>query len=274
VATGRLTASPVLEAVAPSLARLPGDGYADIAALNALVTPGMVTGGGQPLRFIPPPPAGKSFDAHYEVSVYRTGAVPTREANAHDFFNALAWLSFPRTKAAINRLHYEALVKQGHASGARGKARDVLTLLDEGGVVVLGADAALADMLRAFRWKELFWERREDAVANLRFFVLGHAILEKAVEPYKSLTAKALIFDVSRAFLDRPLDQQLARADELAAQWLAAPGSLESSRSIPPLPVMGVPGWHAGQDAAFYDDAAVFRPARGTPGRSPRRRGP
>jgi hypothetical protein len=263
VATGWLTGagrSPLFDPVAPWLARLPADDWPDLDQLNAAVMPGMTTGGGQPLSFVPPVPAGKSFDAHYEVRVYRTGGVPTRGCNAHDFFNALAWLTFPRTKAAINRLHYGELAKQGHSSGVRGVARDVLTLLDEGGVIVASADDELSGLLRAFRWKQLFWERRQAVLERMRFYVLGHAILEKAVQPYKSMTAKAVLLPVPAAFMESPLAGQVVTADQLAADWLAGPDALASSRAVPPLPVMGVPGWHTGQDADFYEDVAVFRP--------------
>jgi hypothetical protein len=37
-----------------------------------------------------------------------SGEVATRPGNRHDFFNALIWLAFPRSKAAINRRHHEA----------------------------------------------------------------------------------------------------------------------------------------------------------------------
>ncbi|MGZ8273487.1 MAG: DUF3025 domain-containing protein, partial [Burkholderiaceae bacterium] len=50
------------------------------------------TTNGRPIRFAA---AGAAGDTAYEAHVARTGEVPTRD-NAHDFFNALVWLAFPR----------------------------------------------------------------------------------------------------------------------------------------------------------------------------------
>lgn len=55
---------------------------------------------GAPLRFVAQAelPAGTAYEAH----IYATGAVPTRD-NLHDFFNALIWLHFPRSKRVLDR---------------------------------------------------------------------------------------------------------------------------------------------------------------------------
>jgi len=48
--------------------------------------------------------------------------------------------------------------------------------------------------------------------------------------------------------------------DERAAAHFTAPGALASTRSLHPLPILGIPGWTAeNEDEAFYDDAYVFR---------------
>jgi hypothetical protein len=97
----------------------------------------------------------------------------------------------------------------------------------------------------------------------MRFLVFGHAIHEKALAPYKGVTAKALVVDVPRATLGWPDEALLALLDEQAAAHFAAPGALESTRSLHPLPILGVPGWtSANQDASFYDDPEVFRAGR------------
>ena len=106
-----------------------------------------------PLRFVPPSPA----DPYYELHVHESGCVATRHGNWHDLFNALAWLAFPRTKAAINALHAAQIPREGKR---RGRLRDMLTLFDEGGAIVLCADAELESMIRGFRWRELFWDCR------------------------------------------------------------------------------------------------------------------
>ncbi|HEY6863609.1 MAG TPA: DUF3025 domain-containing protein [Burkholderiales bacterium] len=250
-------ASPIFAPLAPLLARLPRGRFPDEGELNALVPAGTATGAGAALRFVPP---SRASPAQYEAQVYETGEVPTRPGEAHDLFNALVWIAFPRTKAVFNRTHY-AEMRARRGERLRGTPRDVLTLFDEAGVIVACADRSLAALLAAHEWKALFWSRRADVTRSMRFFVFGHAIYEKALEPYKGVTAKALIVDVEDAFFAQPLERQLARLDERAAAYFADPRSLESTRILPPLPVLGVPGWDpANESAAYYDDAAQFRP--------------
>jgi hypothetical protein len=51
--------------------------------------------------------------------------------------------------------------------------------------------------------------------------------------------------------------------DERAAAHFARPESVASTRTLQPLPVLGIPGWAPeNEDAAFYDDEQVFRPRR------------
>lgn len=200
------------------------------------------------MRFVPP----AESDPYYEVHLHETGAVHTRPGNRHDFFNALCWLAFPRTKARINALHAARIPREG---GRRGRLRDLLTLLDEGGALVACADASLNELVRAFRWKELFWERRAELRAAMRVLVLGHATLEQALAPWPGITCKALFIDPARD------------ADAQAADWLGRLPEDASPRLLAPLPVFGYPGWlPESARAEFYDDARFFRPLRETPG--------
>jgi hypothetical protein len=145
----------------------------------------------------------------------------------------------------------------------------VATLFDEGGVVVACAEPALARLLEGFRWRELFWARRQEVIAAMKFFVFGHAVLEHALAPYKGVTAKALDVHVPRESLALPAPALVAALDERAAAHFARPEALASTRTLHPLPMLGIPGWSRdNQDAAFYDDERVFRPGR-TRGRAP-----
>lgn len=258
-----LLASPWFAAIHHVLARLPRERPPALDDLNALAREGDVqTASGLPLTFVPAVAPAKGPAEHYEVRVFRTGEVPTRSDGGHDLFNALAWLAFPRTKAVLNRIHHDELVRRGGA-GPRGTPRDVLTLFDEGGVVVACADRALTRLLEAFQWKELFWARRHEAIAAMRFLVFGHAILERAFAPYKGVTAKALVIDVPQAALALPPAALVDLLDARAADHFARPGALDSTRALQPLPVLGIPGWTPeNEDPAYYDDANVFRPGR------------
>jgi Protein of unknown function (DUF3025) len=209
-------------------------------ALNAAAR-GIKTESGQPIRFVPP----DAKRAAYELRVHETGCIETRPENLHDWFNALCWLAFPRTKARINAMHAAAIPRE---RGQRGRLRDLLTIFDEGGAVVVCSDAELIRLLRECRWQELFWNRRERVRQAMRFVVLGHAVLEQALKPWPGITCKALFAS--------PAED----ADAQAAAWLARCGEGASPRDLAPLPVFGYPGWTENQAGAFYEDERYFRP--------------
>src|SRR5690606_13588051 len=98
----------LFEPIAPWLARFTAPGVPARAALDALLVeaaPAARSGGGARIRFAAP---GED-EAGYEARIFATGEVPTREGDWHDFFNALAWRAWPRTKACCNRLHLDEL---------------------------------------------------------------------------------------------------------------------------------------------------------------------
>jgi Protein of unknown function (DUF3025) len=258
----RLCDAPIFATLAHLLERLPPDRFPGHDELNALATPALASGGGAPIRFVPPAAPSREFSAQYEVRIFETGEVQTRPDNRHDLFNALVWLAFPKTKAVLNGHHYRE-IRSRRGEHSRGTARDVLTLFDEGGIVVASADRGLADLLRDFKWKDLFWARRADVLRGMQFSVFGHAIYEKALEPYRGVTAKALILEVEPAWLDTSSERRLAEIDARAAEHFRGTGALASTRGLPPLPVLGVPGWDpANEREGYYDDASQFRPRR------------
>ncbi len=193
---------------------------------------------GKPIRFVPP----TASDSYYEVHLFETGRVQTRPDSKHDLFNALAWLSFPKTKARINAMHAAEIPRE---HGRRGRLRDMLTIFDEGGAIVACGEA-IAELVRRAQWRELFAERHRE----FRIVVLGHAVLEQALAPHPGITCKVIFADASRS-----LDAQ-------AAHWLATEG--RTPRDLPPVPVFGYPGWFEGSSRpGFYADERYFRPARG-----------
>lgn len=254
--------APIFTALAPLLGRLPPDRFPRHDELNALTVPSVVSGGGARIRFVRPAALSKKLSGHYEAHVFETGEVQTRPDNWHDLFNALVWLAFPKTKAVLNRHHYEE-IRARRGDPLRGTARDVLTLFDEGGIVVASADTELSALMLESRWKELFWRRRANVLQSMRFYVFGHAIYEKALEPYKGVTAKALIFDCEPALLEAPPGRQLPELDARAADYFSGTQALASTRNLSPLPILGIPGWEpANEREAYYDDRAQFRPRR------------
>ena len=253
--------APIFATLRPWLSRLARGAFPGHAELNALVGPSVVSGGGAPIRFVAPAPV-KGPAAEYEIRIHESGEVQTRPGNWHDLFNALVWLAFPKTKAVLNRHHRDEIVAR-RGDPRRGTARDVVTLFDEGGVVIGAADPELAMLLRDFSWKELFWVRRADVRKRMRFHVFGHAIYEKALAPHTGVTAKALILEIDDAPLGAPTERQLAALDARAAAHFSSTQALASTRSLSPLPILGVPGWEpANEREEYYDDVSQFRPGR------------
>ncbi|MBR8316323.1 DUF3025 domain-containing protein [Burkholderia dolosa] len=228
-------------------------------ALNGALRDGArTTGRGKPLRFVPQAelPAGRAYETH----IADTGGVPTRH-NLHDFFNALVWFAYPRIKAALNARQAAAIDATGGVGPVRGTLRDALTLFDENGALFVTADPALADALRGFDWQRLLIAARGAWGVHCEARLVGHALLEKLVAPYKSCTAHAWIVEVDADYFSWPDAQRAAHVDARLAAELAVREL--TSRDFSPLPVLGVPGWcDANVDPAFYDDPAVFRSGR------------
>ena len=202
-------------------------------------------------------------DLPYEIQIARCGQVPTRPGNWHDAFNALCWLAWPLCKRAINQAHCAILDAGGDDERRnRSLARDVLTLFDEAGAVVLSSDPGLFKALRSGNWQQLFVEQRERVQRNARLLLLGHAVLDDLRAPRLNSTSKCLLFEVDEALIKGPTEELRAAADQLAAARLAQFKDLGRARQYPPLPIMGWPGWYRENDGpSFYaDHPDVFRP--------------
>ncbi|MNE74441.1 hypothetical protein D3C80_1705220 [compost metagenome] len=105
--------------------------------------------------------------------------------------------------------------------------------------------------MRQRDWLQLGVGRRS-LWQQARLLPIGHALLEKLVQPRKSICAHVLCLsaDIPAPEVDGAL------AVQCSADWLA-------QKPFSPLPVLGVPGWWRGnEEVCFYDDPFVFRSAR------------
>lgn len=234
-------------AIGEAAARLVAHGAPVHDALQA-VRRDMATGaaGPAPLHFAAQGslPAGTA----YESQVFATGTALLQH-NLHDFFNGLVWLQFPATKRRLNALHAQAIAATG-AGAPRVPLRDAMTVFDENGALLL-APPFVWDALRARDWRCLFVTHRA-AWSRARLVLFGHGLMEKLLQPRKPITAH--VYAAPKAL------DSIAQIDH----WLAAAvgGPDWSARPFTPLPVLGIPGWHASSvDDCFYDDPLVFRPA-------------
>lgn len=232
-----------------------------LAELNELISAdGPYNAQGRPIRFVAQTPMAVDYETH----ILLTGEVPSRANNWHDVFNALAWLAFPHTKAAMNARHVAAS-QERLAAKSRSPVQDALTLLDECGVIVASDREDLLELIRAFSWQELFWARRRDVQQHMKFFTFGHGLMQQLLTPYVGLTGKALLLKIETAWLQANQNALLRHIDATTRAVIASPGTLRCGQDLAPLPVLGIPGWAAeNQQQRYYDNSDYFRPGRRT----------
>lgn len=230
---------------------LDGPQWPPVSELNARLR------GAAGVRFLAQTPALLADGLHYEQRIAQCAVVATREANWHDLFNALVWARYPALKRALNARQMADIARWGPRR--RSRAQCALTHFDEAGVILLVRDPALLARLDAHDWQGLFWrERAAWQDGRLQVEVFGHALLEHALTPALHLVGKALVV------LDATAEP--ARAAAACAQAIAAGRALQDPQDLRPLPLSGIPGWHADNAReAFYRQAPCFRPLR--PGR-------
>lgn len=239
----------------------PPDRFPDDDDLNRLLPPQARNQRGQPIRFIP---SDLIPGVQYEQHIYATGEVSTRSNNWHDLFNAMMWMQFPLLKSAMNAMHQRSMTQPGseESEAGRGKQRDALTLFDECGAIVIAEQRRNLEHLAQKDWLRVFEGGAASWTQRYRTIIVGHAMLEKRLKPYKSMTANTVllsvpesVFNQSRPILRATLDTELAKA-------MLAGDLFHTSADLSPLPLMGIPGWwpHGEQDKTFYMDQSVFRP--------------
>lgn len=215
---------------------------------------------GLALSFVPPslpPPSALDF----EQRIHERGEVETRADCWHDAFHACAWINFPLTKARINALH---LTHGADASpNLRGVVRNVLTLLDEGGMLVVSRAPELLALVRGFRWHALFWERRAAVRQSMDFIILGHALYERTLTMEYGATGRALLFCADARYFDLDQGARLRWLDAHVAALLGDPVRLSATTTLQPLPINGIPGWNIDNEReAYYFDQRQFSRGR------------
>ncbi|MDH5302157.1 MAG: DUF3025 domain-containing protein [Gammaproteobacteria bacterium] len=221
--------------------------------------------GGNTIRVVPQDDHPEQFEMHYAPRIYLSGEIQTRRHNWHDFFQFLSWFLFPQTKAIINSLHLEPARQRYNQGikGARSPLENMLSLFDEGGAVVVSSNEQLLQMVREFRWKDLFWHHRTQLTQQLQCFTFGHAVYEKALMPYVGMTANAILLTVDDDFFTLPLNEQLQQVDRQLAAVLQQGQQFCKPKDLHPFPILGMPGWSDdNQQEHYYDNQRYFRPGR------------
>ena len=240
-----------LNAITYAAKRETSAGSGDIASKASVSTTraGLALGDANEVKFVPQSALPEA--QAYEDFIFKTAQVPTRDG-LHDFFNGLCWHRFPLAKRRLNQLQAAEIESQG-IRATRGPVRDALTLFDENVVLMHAPDDVWA-ALQARDWLTLFVDLRAQW-QHVHVVLFGHALLEKLVTPYKSITGHVY-----------RVDHHVNPHDEAALDaWLVQdlqPTKL-ATKPYEPLPVLGVPGWWpANAERAYYEDTQVFRPKR------------
>lgn len=204
-------------------------------------------------RFVAQDAALLADGLHYEVRIAERSAIATRDDNWHDLFNAMVWCRHPAIKRALNARQIAHIATMGPSQ--RNRAQYALTQFDEAGAIVRVRDAALLALWDRHDWSALFFDRADawcrGDIAIVA--VIGHALLEMALVPDLFPVGKCLV-----AVGDAGDADCVARV----ADAIAAGRVLDDPLELRPLPLAGIPGWHAGQDADFYASAGCFQPVR------------
>lgn len=228
-----------------------------LAALNELAKNSPIGAATRMPRFVAQTSGLIGDGLHYEQRIAERGQIATREHNWHDLLNALVWLRFPALKAALNARQVGEIVQVG--TKQRSRAQCALTHFDEAGVIVLLRDPDLLGLWDAHDWHGLFWsERSAWHDGRIQVLVFGHALLEHALRPDQLLVGKAIALVIAG---------QNAKVEDAAVRFLADAirhgKLLNDPQELRPLPLSGIPAWHADNAAEiFYQAAPCFRPLR------------
>lgn len=238
----------------------------DYRAILAEQPDPILTQSGQTLKVVQQDGKPGHFQDHYAPRIYLSGEIQTRTENWHDFFQYLTWFMFPKTKAVINAIHVPASqrrIEQNVDLGRRSPVENMLSLFDEGGAVILCSDPSMLQLIRDFKWKALFWQRRNELQTKLKLVTFGHALYEKGLSPYVGMTANCILLDVSEEVLQQTNREQLNYIDDELAELFSHNEVYKKPKDLSPFPLLGLPGWDiSNEHELYYDNVNYFRPGR------------
>jgi len=196
------------------------------------------------------------FEEQYEPRVYLKKELQTRTQNWHDFFNALIWLKFPETKKALNKLHYNQALNRVRGSN-RSTLENRITQFDECGAIIISNNKKSLELIRDHQWQELFVNQRDQFDENIRCIIFGHAIFEKALKPYIGMTCHCLLIE-DRELLESVKQGNNKKLDRKIS-YIWQNNMPQTHEKLNALPLLGVPGYWAEQNDAFYSNTQYFR---------------
>jgi len=134
--------------------------------------------------------------------------IPIREFALHDILNAVSFMMFPLSKAALNARHRTESPHGLRPGQNRTRTQDLLTIFDEGGVVrLISARGGQCDV------------------------IFGHAVYEHIIEG-KGLRAARLDLAVGDEIIGKTRQELLVLADKELSRWLMDPGNCRSAHEF------------------------------------------
>ena len=107
---------------------------------------------------------------------------------------------------------------------------------------------------------KLFWTRRAEATAGMRFLVFGHGLYDALRAPFYRICGRAALFVVDRTIIERDPPALCGAIDPLLAARLRD-DYYPRPRALLALPLLGIPGVTPDNaSSAYYDDERQFRP--------------
>ena len=220
------------------------------------------SGNSKNLKFIKQSLKPATLDQSYEIRIHQSGEILTRQNNWHDFFQVMIWCTYPQTKKLINAMHFSAIMERSNKkdfSSIRSPIENTLTLFDECGAVIVSSNPEYFEMIKNHQWKKLFVTSRNAFNHEIKCFIFGHAMLEKALNPYSGMTVHSILIKVDNSFFSKKDTDQRNKIDEIACQYFRK-NKQPLTKNLQPFPVLGVPEWHPLNNAEeYYNDETYFR---------------
>ena len=92
------------------------------------------------------------------------------------------------------------------------------------------------------------------------FYLFGHGLYEKALQPFVGLTGRCVILPVENGFLANSLFRQLEDLDSLLANHVSDANQFANTSDTIPLPLLGIPGWSSDNEMEdYYSSETYFR---------------
>jgi Protein of unknown function (DUF3025) len=197
------------------------------------------------LRHLCPQQLNK-IENNYQLSIFFTGGVSSRERNWHDLFNAISYDQFPLIKESINRRHFWEHLKQtecnptkmNQTTNNRTAVQDALTLLDEGGAIVVCKSKEMTEVLRVGNWEKILNMNELEMRQSFSIYLFGHAIFEVLLNGVPCPHISCIVLTNKSTEQNFP---QKHKVDFIASYLLNSSKIISGTENLWPIPLLIFP---------------------------------